>query len=194
MVGCRVEPDLKELLENEATQTDKTLSAYLEGILKQRHYAENDVGKLKERIFELETQNAALQSRSQTVRENENVSENTIVSEAKLLAQDVEIRTLKQQKMEITDFYKRATEERDVLAKLHGKVIPHWISESNYNLMGSYLNQLVKLKPKLSHERVLVASLATTLHNEKSNFTVYRISDFLSRNPHFFTFKTASKQ
>ena len=117
MVGCRVEPDLKEILETEATQNTKTLSAYIEGILKQRHFAEDDVEKLKERIFELETQNAALQSRFQEVSENENVNDNTADLEKKMLAKDVEIRTLKQQKMEVTDLYKRAIQERDVLGK-----------------------------------------------------------------------------
>jgi ribosomal protein L16 Arg81 hydroxylase len=124
MVGCRVEPDLKEILETEATQNTKTLSAYIESILKQRHFAEDDVEKLKERIFELETQNAALQSRFQEVSENDNISENTAELERKMLAKDVEIRTLKQTKMDITDMYNRVVGERNVLSKMQGNVIP----------------------------------------------------------------------
>ena len=63
MVGCRVEPDLKELLENEATQSDSTLSKYIENILKQRRHTDNDAEKLKERIFECKSTARALHHR-----------------------------------------------------------------------------------------------------------------------------------
>lgn len=193
MVGCRVEPDLKELLDKEATQTDKTLSAYIETILKQRHHSDDDVQKLKERIFELETNAAALQSRLEAVFENDNVKENTAELEKKLLAQDVEIRTLKQQKMDITGFYKRAIAERDTLAKLQRSVVPHWMSTNSYNMMINYVRELQKLKPKLTHEQVLVVALATALRNEKSGFTMFRMADFLNKNSNFFTQKMAQK-
>lgn len=188
MVGCRVEPDLKEILETEATQNTKTLSAYIEGILKQRHFAEENVEKLKERIFELETQNAALQSRFQEVSENENVNDNMADLESKMLAKDVEIRTLKQQKMEVTDLYKRAIQERDVLAKLQGNVIPHWMSEATYKRMINFLKLLKQKQPNFSHEQILVLALATCLKNE-SGFIVYRIADLLKSKPDFFTTK-----
>ena len=194
MVGCRAEPDLKTVLETEAAQTHKTLSAYIEGILKQRHFAEDDVDKLKERIFELETQNTSLQSRWQEASENDNVSDNDAELEKKTLAQDVEIRTLKQQKMDITDMYKRVVEERNVLAKMHGKVIPHWMSDDSYNQVVNYLNQLHKLRPKLSHEQLLIVSLATVIKNEESSYVVYRMADFLEFNPNFFTTKKVQTQ
>jgi hypothetical protein len=194
MVGCRAEPDLKEVLESEATHLNKTLSAYIESILKQRHFADDDVEKLKERIFELETHNLSLQSRWQEASDKGTISENSAELEKKTLAQDVEIRTLKQQKMAITTMYNRAVEERDVLSKMHGKVIPHWMSQDSYNQMVNYLNQLHKQHTKLSHEQLLTLSLATIVKNEKSSYLVYRLSDFLKLKPNFFTTQKAQNQ
>ncbi len=194
MVGCRVEPDLKSALEAEATQNTKTVSAYIDGILRQRHSGGDDVEKLKERIFELEMQNAALQSRFQSVTENENGADNTVAMEEKVLAQDVEIRTLKQQKMEVMDMYKRVVDERNVLSNLQGKVIPHWISNDNYNRMINNMKQLKKLHPQYSHEQLLIVSLATVIKNENSVITMNRITDFLKSHPNFFTTQKGQNQ
>ena len=154
-------------------------------------HTDNDAEKLKERIFELETTAAVLQSRLETVSKNDNVIENTAELEAKLLAQDLEIRTLKQQKMEITGYYKKVSEERDVLAKLQGSIVPHWMSTKTYNLMVQYVRELQKLKSELTHEQVLTVALATSVRNEKSERWVLRIADFLDKNPNFLTLKMA---
>ena len=112
---------------------------------------------------------------------------------AKLLAQDLEIRTLKQQKMEVTGFYKKVSEERNVLAKLQGSVVPHWMSTNTYNLMVNYVRELQKLKPKLTHEQVLTVALTTSVRNETSEFWLFRIADFLGKNTNFLTLKIAQK-
>ena len=132
-----------------------------------------------------------MQSRLETVSKNDNVIENTAELEAKLLAQDLEIRTLKQQKMEITGYYKKVSEERDVLAKLQGNIVPHWMSTKTYNLMVQYVGELQKLKSELTHEQVLTVALATSVRNEKSERWVLRIADFLDKNPNFLTLKMA---
>ena len=119
--------------------------AYIENILQQRHSTDDDVGKLKQHIFELETSNAALQSRLETVSKNDNVIENTAELEAKFLAQDLEIRTLKQQKMTLAGYYKKVVDERDVLARLQGNAVPNWMSTNTYNQVIQYVQELQKL-------------------------------------------------
>ena len=67
-VGCRMSTTLRELLEDEARNAGKTLSAHIETFLIRRDNVDVNVDDLKKRLFHLEAENAELRQKKRTMR------------------------------------------------------------------------------------------------------------------------------
>lgn len=189
MVGCRMNPDLKELLDAEAAEKDMSLSAYLEALVVNRTHNSVDVEKLKEKIFELESTISEFQQQQAKMSDNHNSDsfDSTEISK-ELMEKGIENRMLKQDKAELIEKFRQALRERDVAMKMQGKPIPHWISNNGYKLLIELIIKLKRHYPNQTHEELLLSSVELVNFNEKKPlFIIDTLSKLWKHQPHFIT-------
>ena len=189
MVGSRMTPDLKEVLEAEAAERGVSFSAYLETLVLNRAHNSADVEKLKEKIFELESTVAEL--REQKVKMegfNNSFPDDTALLSKELMEKGIENRILKQERVELVAKLNQALKERDISMKIQGKPIPHWISDDGYHLLVQSINSLKKLYPHYTHEELLLSSLGLIEFNEaKPIFMIDTLDKFWKKKSNFLT-------
>ena len=176
-VGCRMSTTLRELLEDEARNAGKTLSAHIETLLIRRENVDVDVNDLKKRLFHLEAENAELRQ-----KQAHNAGEIN-ASTADGLALESAVRSLKSQKLELLEQLRRITAERDALARFQSTATPPWLSNSAYQDVLRHLEKLRQRYPKADYEQILVSSLAVALKNETNLLFVYTLEDYWKRYP-----------
>lgn len=189
MVGCRMNPDLKELLDAEAAEKDMSLSAYLEALVVNRTHNSVDVEKLKEKIFELESTISEFQQQQAKMLDTNNSDffDATEVSK-ELMEKGIENRMLKQDKAELIEKLRQALRERDVAMKMQGKSIPHWISDNGYKQLIELINKLKRHYPNQTYEELLLSSVELVNFNEKKPlFIIDTLSKLWKHQPHFIT-------
>jgi len=176
-VGCRMSTTLRELLEDEARNAGKTLSAHIETLLIRRENVDVNVDDLKKRLFYLEAENAELRQ-----KQTDNAGEINS-SSADGLALESTVRSLKSQKLELLEQLRRITAERDALARFQSAATPYWLSDAAYREVIGYLEKLRQRYPKADYEQILVSALAVTWKNATSLFFVRTLEDYWKRNP-----------
>jgi Rad3-related DNA helicase len=143
-VGLRMNPDLKEILEAEAKESEMSLSAYLEKVLLNRKSDPSDIERMKARLFELEVvvleQAHQLQKRASSNQEQDGISIEQIQEE--IMIKEIENRKLKQDKADLMDQMKRIVAERNIAMGMQQNVIPHWMNNANYRIMMQMLEKL----------------------------------------------------
>ncbi len=166
-VGCRMSLELREQLENEAREAGQTLSAHIETVLLQRGNADVDVEALKHKVFLLEAENAELLRQSR-------------LPEIFPMQNEPEIRSLKQQVLELREHLRRAIAERNTLAKVQGEQSPFWLSKMGYQNVVIKLQKMKSRFPANSLEQLLLSSLDIVLHNETA-FRVRTLRNVLTK-------------
>lgn len=172
-VGCRMSATLRELLEDEARNAGKTLSAHIETLLIRRDNV--DVDDLKKRLFHLEAESAELRQ-----KQTDNAGE---INSADSLALESAVRSLKSQKLEIQEVLRRITAERDALARFQSAATPYWLSDVGHRQAIGYLEKIRHLHPKADFEQILISALAVALKNETNLLFVYTLEDYWKRYP-----------
>ncbi len=187
MVGFRMNPELREVLEAEAKQKNLSFSAYLETLVINRAHNSADIDKLKEKVFELESTIAELHQQKAKVSETSNpeVSPAPNFSD-ELMEKGIENRMLKQDKAELILRLNNALKERDLAMKLNGKPTPLWISAKGYDLLIQMVAKIQAIYPHYSYEQVLLSSVGIVEYNEKKpTFVIVTLDKFWKRNPNF---------
>ena len=176
-VGCRMSATLRELLEDEARNAGKTLSAHIETLLIRRDNVDVDVNDLKKRLFHLEAENAELwQKQAHNAGEINSSSADGVALESA-------VRSLKSQRLEIQEVLRRITAERDALAHFQSAATPYWLSDAGHREVIGYLEKLRQRYPKADFEQILVSALAVTWKNATSLFFVRTLEDYWKRYP-----------
>jgi hypothetical protein len=190
----RLDPQLKEDLTTEAKVKNLTVSGYVESLLMSREL--DDAGEattiqsLRERIIELEFELEKYRHSAQLpdVHANVHVPATELSDFSDKIAQlTIANKSLRQRNFNLEEHTKQLVNERNTLAKMQGKVIPHWMTQDGYELLIKVLKKMHTLHPDLSPEHTLLSSVAVTLKNESNLFSVYTLSDFLKANPYFLT-------
>ena len=176
-VGCRMSTTLRELLEDEARNAGKTLSAHIETFLIRRDNVDVNVDDLKKRLFHLEAENAELRQ-----KQAHNAGEINS-SSADGLALESTVRSLKSQKLELLEQLRRITAERDALARFQSAATPYWLSDAGHRQAIGYLEKIRHLHPKADFEQILISALAVALKNETNLLFVYTLEDYWKRYP-----------
>lgn len=189
MIGFRMNPDLREVLDIEAKERDMTLSSYLEALIINRAHNSADVDKLKEKVFELEATLAELRQQAAEKVETDNSSTlDAPDSSHQILEKSIENRMLKQQNAELVLKLNQVLKERDVIMKMQRKPLPHWMSDDGYDLLIQLLNKLQKQYPKYTHQEVLLSAVGLTKFNEsKPLFIIATLDKLWKHEPHFLT-------
>jgi hypothetical protein len=189
MVGFRMNPDLREVLEVEAQERGITFSAYLETLIINRAHNSADVDKLKEKVFELEATVAEFRQQGAEKAETDNSSPlDTPDLSHQISEKGIENRMLKQQNAELVLKLNQVLKERDVIMKMQGKPIPHWMSDDGYNFFIQMLNELQKQYPNHTHQEVLLSAVGLAKFNEsKPLFIIATLDKLWKHKPHFLT-------
>jgi hypothetical protein len=134
MVGLRINPDLKEILESEAKERDLNFSGYLEKLLLNRKSEAADIEHMKARLFELEA--VVSEQAHQMSSYNSSNQGIDLISIEELqkdnMLNEVENRKLKQEKVDLLEQMKRVLAERNAVIGIQQRVIPHWMNNANY--------------------------------------------------------------
>lgn len=194
-VACRILPDLRQQLEEEAAQAGQSLSSYMESIFlvrrKEATVNEKDTETLAamlNQIAELKAENERLRALPPTV----NVQMDTEGIEV-LKAQLVQSES---QYQDLANRYKSLTAEHNVPAQAPTSVnsLPNWWSLENYRNTVPYLKELKSKHPDYSIEQLLLSAVAVAVTNENNWLHVYTLTDFWKRNPHFLNLQTQTVQ
>jgi N-acyl-D-aspartate/D-glutamate deacylase len=188
MVGLRINPDLKEVLEAEAKERDLSFSAYLEKLLLNRRSDAADTEHMKARLFELE---AMVSAQAHQMRLDDSLDQAMDVSsieqlQEETIAKEVENRKLKQEKVELLEQVKRVLAERNAVMGIQQRVIPHWINNANYNFMMQMLERLRQKHPQYTHEELLLSSIRLVEYNHSEPiFILSRLDGLWKEEPKF---------
>jgi predicted enzyme involved in methoxymalonyl-ACP biosynthesis len=168
-VGCRMAPELKQVLEPEASERGLTLSAYIETLLLNRTHQEADVEKFQDKIFQLESTVAQL---NEALNEKMPVHDEQGESRIRQLQEQVttlgiENRTLKQEKLTLLDHLKRAKQENEVVVRMQPNIYPQWMSDSRNKKLLEAVQNFKQLYPHLSYEDVLLSAIGIVEYNQR---------------------------
>lgn len=179
VLTSRIDPQLKEQLEAEATAKNATLSNHVEQLLFRRSDPSTDVYELKNRLFQLEAENLDLRQKLQ---------QGGGVPPPEIADLENQVRLLKRQNLELQQAAQQGFRQREALLRQHVEALPHWISADAHRAVLRLLGDLRKKFPKRDFEHLLLASLATALQNTRSIF-ISTLADFFARHPNFSTQK-----
>jgi hypothetical protein len=188
MVGLRINPDLKEVLEAEAKERDLSFSAYLEKLLLNRRSDVADIEHMKARLFELEaTVSAQAHQMGLDNSSNQEIDGNSIEQlQEEAITKEVENRKLKQEKVELLEQMKRVLAERNAVMGIQQRVIPHWMNNANYNLMMQMLERFRQKYPQYTLEELLLSSIRLVEYNHsKPLFILSRLESLWKEEPKF---------
>ena len=192
----RLSSQLKDDLTAEAQAKDLTPSHYVESLILSRELDDSGssitIQSLKERIIQIELENEKLRQTA----EMKPVHANAYVHEAqmtlfsdKMAELNIENKSLRQRNYEMEEHTKQLVQQRDTLAQMQGKVIPHWMTQEGYQQFINDIKQLKTRHEDLLAEQLVLSAMAVTLENEKSSFNVYNLKDFLELKPNFLKTK-----
>lgn len=160
VVACRIFPDLKAQLENEAAERGVTLSSYLEFLITNRDFILDEPEKIDEEPYE---------AARQYVAELEN--ENTLLK-------DEVNRLLSHVTITNKDLNEKTTEK---------ETVPTILSEPYRKAILENLEIISQKNPNYSPEELLLASTGLALEN--GTFTTYNLKDFLKKFKHSYQLK-----
>lgn len=195
-MSCRIHPDLKRELEEEAALADLTTSNYVERILHNRHFSEEEESptQLLEKIHHLEAELEAVRA------EHFETDGDNFSSETKLLREQIEILQIEKEELSDTvQSYREILEEQDDLTSQNGQLLqqvrelsekikhktnqlPFELSELESMKLNLYLEDLEGYHPDASPTDLLLGSLDTTIRAEKARWTIPTIKKFLKQS------------
>jgi predicted DNA-binding ribbon-helix-helix protein len=186
VVSCRLDEQLKNELQAEATERDMTISSYIEEVMQQRATnanANTAIHQYSRRTLEAEAEIERLRAEIIALSSgNENINGNLTQQCAEL---SIDNKKLRERTLQLEAYCKQLVQAQDVAKQTR----PYWISETTHQRIVSTIKQLKSLKKDFSEEQLLLLAAEVTLKNEQSDFTTLTISDFMKRNLNFFTSK-----
>lgn len=187
VVSCRLDDELKDALQAEATERGMTFSSYMEEVMEQRATnanANSVIHEYSRRSLEAEAENERLRAEIKALSSgNENVNGNLTQQCAEL---SLDNKKLRERILQLEAHCKQVVQARNETKQTR----PYWISETVHQRIVNSIKQLKRIKSDFSEEQLLLLAAEVTLKNEQSDFTMLTINDFLKRNLNFFTFKT----
>lgn len=197
-MSCRIHPDLKNDLAEEAAFAELSTSNYVERILHNRHFNDSesleDSEVLLEKIQHLEAELKAIQE------EAIDEGKTDFSSEIELLQEQVEnLQREKEELAEAVQYYKDLLEEREELIsknsylnqqidelseKLDNETnnFPLNLDDLERMQLTSYLEDLTSYHPDASPTQLLLGSMDTTIRAEKSRWIIPTIKKFLKQS------------
>jgi hypothetical protein len=194
-VACRILPDLRQQLEEEAAEVGQSLSSYMESVLlvrrKEATVNEKDTEALAamlNQIAELQAENERLRALPPDVNVQMDIED--------IEALKAQLAQSESQYQDLANRYKSLTAERNVPAQASTSVnsLPSWWSHENYRNTVPYLKELKSKHPDCSIEQLLLSAVAVAVTNENNWVHVYTLTDFWKRNPHFLNPETQIAQ
>jgi predicted DNA-binding ribbon-helix-helix protein len=186
VVSCRLDEQLKNELQAEATERDMTISSYIEEVMQQRATnanANSAIHEYSRRALEAEAEIERLNAEVVALSSgNENVNGNLTQQCGEL---SMDNKKLRERILQLEAHCKQLVQAHDIAKQSR----PYWISETTHQRIVSTIKQLKSLKKDFSEEQLLLLAAEVTLKNEQSDFTTLTISDFMKRNLNFFTSK-----
>jgi predicted DNA-binding ribbon-helix-helix protein len=187
VVSCRLDDELKNALQAEATERGMTFSSYMEEVMEQRATnanANSVIHEYSRRTLETEAENERLRAEITALSSgNENVNGNLTQQCAAL---SIDNKKLRERILQLEAYCKQIVQAHNEAKQTR----PYWISETTHQRIVASIKQLKSIKSDFSEEQLLLLAAEITLKNEQSSFTTLTINDFLKRNLNFFTFKT----
>lgn len=187
VVSCRLDDELKNALQAEATERGMTFSSYMEEVMEQRATnanANSVIHEYSRRTLEAEAENERLRAEIKALSSgNENVNGNLTQQCAAL---SIDNKKLRERILQLEAYCKQIVQAHNEAKQTR----PYWISETTHQRIVTSIKQLKSIKSDFSEEQLLLLAAEITLKNEQSSFTTLTINDFLKRNLNFFTFKT----
>lgn len=187
VVSCRLDDELKNALQAEATERGMTFSSYMEEVMEQRATnanANSVIHEYSRRTLETEAENERLRAEITALSSgNENVNGNLTQQCAAL---SIDNKKLRERILQLEAYCKQIVQAHNEAKQTR----PYWISETTHQRIVTSIKQLKSIKSDFSEEQLLLLAAEITLKNEQSSFTTLTINDFLKRNLNFFTFKT----
>lgn len=187
VVSCRLDEQLKDDLQTEASESNMTASSYIEQIIQQRALgkeADNMIQEYRKRALGTENENEQLKAEIVALSNgNEDVNVNLTQQCADLSLYN---KRLRDRVIELETSCKQLIHDKNTAIQTR----PYWISETIHQRILMAIKQLKSIKPKYTEEQLLLLATEVTLKNERSFLNMYQIGDFLEKYPHFFTFKT----
>lgn len=187
VVSCRLDDELKNALQAEATERGMTFSSYMEELMEQRATnanANSVIHEYSRRTLETEAENERLRAEITALSSgNENVNGNLTQQCAAL---SIDNKKLRERILQLEAYCKQIVQAHNEAKQTR----PYWISETTHQRIVTSIKQLKSIKSDFSEEQLLLLAAEITLKNEQSSFTTLTINDFLKRNLNFFTFKT----
>lgn len=184
VVSCRLDEQLKDALQAEATERGITASSYIEEVLERRATnanANSVIHEYSRRTLEAEAEIERLTAEINALSSgNENVNVNLTQQCAEL---SIDNKKLRERILQLEAYCKQLVQAHDVAKQTR----PYWISETTHQRIVGTIKQLKTLKKDFSEEQLLLLAAEVTLKNEQSHFTMLTISDFMKRNSNFFT-------
>jgi hypothetical protein len=184
----RLSPELKVELQAEADKREMKASCYVESVLLSRPLNEqgenSTLQDLRERVFQLETENETL--RFQTNDVGVYVHEDVHTAKIEALIQDNKL--LRQTNHQLDGHLKDLMQQRDALAKMSVRTNPVWLSDGANHQTTALLRKLKQHYPEVSYEQIWLAALATAEANSR-NFFMQTLTDYFDKNPHLLTSK-----
>jgi len=167
-ISSRVDPDLKEALENEAEELGVTTSLYLEEALQNRHFENEKYKEAVSKIEYLKAQFIKVQRYSQELESN--------------------IQELKDKKKDLKAKHQIADDDTHRLSQevqnLDSKIQPFRdlgiskLAPENLIELDQYFAILEEKYPDHSRVELLLAALNRTVKNEKGMFVIHTISGY----------------
>jgi predicted DNA-binding ribbon-helix-helix protein len=187
VVSCRLDEQLKNELQAEATERDMTISSYIEEVMQQRATnanANSAIHTYSRRTLEAEAEIERLQAEIVALSSgNENVNENLTQQCAEF---SIDNKKLRERILQLEAHCKQLVQAHDATKQTR----PYWISETTHQRIVGTVKQLKSIRSDFSEEQLLLLAAEITLKNEQSDFTTLTINDFMKRNSTFFTSKT----
>lgn len=187
VVSCRLDDELKNALQTEATERGMTFSSYMEEVMEQRATnanANSVIHEYSRRSLEAEAENERLRAEIKALSSgNENVNGNLTQQCAEF---SLDNKKLRERILQLETHCKQVVQAHNETKQTR----PYWISETVHQRIVNSIKQLKRIKSDFSEEQLLLLAAEVTLKNEQSDFTMLTINDFLKRNLNFFTFKT----
>jgi predicted DNA-binding ribbon-helix-helix protein len=186
VVSCRLDDELKNALQAEATERGMTFSSYMEEVMEQRATnanANSVIHEYSRRTLETEAENERLRAEIMALSSgNENVNGNLTQQCAEL---SIDNKKLRERILQLEAYCKQIVQAHNEAKQTR----PYWISETTHQRIVKSIKQLKSIKSDFSEEQLLLLAAEVTLKNEQSDFTTLTISDFMKRNLNFFTSK-----
>lgn len=186
-LSCRVYPQLKKVVEEEAIQEEQTTSLYLESIIQNRHQKnEVNVVDLMDEIEDLQEEITELKAalNSQRVEEIiEGQSDDFLNWEEEENEESSAYFELQEDHRLLQNEHQRQTAEleatRTELHQIRENVLDTFTEEQREELQ-NYLTKLQDKYPDHDEDEIILACLYTTIKNEKAIWNIHTLDFYFN--------------